>query len=127
MPKHPVQVAMAVLADSLAAHIEANGLLPEEQPALRKGARGCVDCLAVDKVVITDARFKGLRTLSVGWIEFDKAYDRVPHEWLISVLDTICAPGWVRATVGCLHSMWRTVMGEKSEQRTVRTRPIVYK
>ena len=51
----------AVLADSLAAHIEANGLLPEEQRALRKGARGCVDCLAVDKVVITDSHFKGLR------------------------------------------------------------------
>ena len=81
--------AMAVLVDSLAAHVEANGLLPEEQHALRKGARGCVDCLAVDKVVITDARFKGLRTLSVGWIDFEKAYDRVPHEWLISVLDTI--------------------------------------
>ena len=52
--------AMAVLVDSLAAHVEANGLLPEEQHALRKGARGCVDCLAVDKVVITDARFMGL-------------------------------------------------------------------
>ena len=47
--------ATAVLADSLAAHVEANGLLPEEQRALRKGARGCVDCLAVEKVVITDA------------------------------------------------------------------------
>ena len=86
----------AVLADSLAVHVEANGLLPEEQCALKKGARGCVNCLAVDKVVITDARFKGLRTLRVGWIDFKKAYDRVPHEWLITVLDTIHAPGWVR-------------------------------
>ena len=57
--------AMAVLADSLAAHVEANGLLPEEQRALRKGARGYMNCLAVDKVVITDARFKGLRTGSI--------------------------------------------------------------
>ena len=32
---------------------------------------------------------KGLRTLSVGWIDFKKAYDRVPHEWLTSVVDTI--------------------------------------
>ena len=30
--------AMAVLADSLAAHVEANDLLPQEQRALRKGA-----------------------------------------------------------------------------------------
>jgi len=70
--------ATAVLADSLTAHVEANDLLPQEQRTLRRGARGCVDCLAVDKMVITDARFKGLRTLSVGWIDFKKAYDRVP-------------------------------------------------
>ena len=42
------KLAMAVMADSLQAHIDANGLLPEEQRALRRGARGCVDCLAVD-------------------------------------------------------------------------------
>ena len=34
-----------VLADSYAAYIEANDLLLQEH-ALRKGARGCVDCLA---------------------------------------------------------------------------------
>ena len=48
MPKHPVQVRHS----SLAAQVEANGLLPEEQRALRKGARGCMDCLAVDKRVM---------------------------------------------------------------------------
>ena len=53
-------------ATGLAAHVEANDLLPQEQPALRRGARSYVDCLAVDKTVLTDARFKGLRTLSVG-------------------------------------------------------------
>ena len=57
--------ATAVLADSLAAFVEANDLLPKEQRALRKAARGCVDCLAVDKMVITDAHCKGSRTLSV--------------------------------------------------------------
>ena len=51
-----------------------------------------------------DARFKGLRTLSVGWIDFEKAYNRVPHEWVTSVLDTIHAPRWVRTTVGRLPS-----------------------
>jgi hypothetical protein len=84
--------ATAVLADSLAAHVEATGILPVEQRALRKGARGCVDCLAVDKMVITDAKYKGSRTLSVGWIDFEKAYDRVPHKWVNSVLSTISAP-----------------------------------
>ena len=119
--------ATAVLADSLAAHVEANDLLPQEQRALRKGARGCIDCLAVDKMVITHARFKGLRTLSVGWIDFEKAYDRVPHKWVTSVLDTVRAPRWVRTIVGHLQPMWQTVMRVRSAKRTVRTRPILYK
>ena len=116
-----------MLADSLAAHVEANDLLPPEQHALRRGARDCIDCLAVDKMVITDARFKGLRTLSVGWIDFEKAYDRVPHEWVTSVLDMIHALSWVRTIVGHLQPMWRTVMGVRSVRRTVKTRPILYK
>ena len=78
--------ATAVLADSLAAHVEANDLLPQEQRALRKGPRGCVDCLVVDKMVITNAHFKRLRTLNMGWINFEKAYNRVPHEWVTLVL-----------------------------------------
>ena len=78
-------------------------------------------------MVITDAHFKGLRTLSVGWIDFEKAYDRVPHEWVTSVLDTVRAPRWVRTIVGCLQPMCRTVMGVRSTNRTVRTRHILYK
>ena len=64
----------------------------------------------MDQMVITDAKFKGLRTLSVGWIDFEKAYNRVPHEWLTTVLDIIHTPGWVRSTVGRLHSKRSTVM-----------------
>ena len=43
---------------------------------MRRGPRGCVDCLAMDKMLITDAGFKGLGTLSMGWINFEKAYDK---------------------------------------------------
>ena len=58
--------ATVVLADSVVAHIEATGVLPVEQHVLRKGARGCVDCLAVDKMVITNAKYNGSRSLSMG-------------------------------------------------------------
>ena len=76
--------------------------------------------------MITDAKFKGLRTLSVGWIDFEKAYNRVPHEWLTTVLDIIHTPGWVRSTVDRLHSKRSTVMGVRGVCGTVRTRPIAY-
>ena len=34
---------------------------------------------------------------------------------------------WVRIIVGHLEPMWQTVMGVRSVERTVRTRPILYK
>ena len=76
---------MAVLADSLAAHIEANDLLPQEQCVLRKGSSDCVDCLAADKIVITDARFKGLSGLD----RFRESLRPSSHEWVTSVLDIV--------------------------------------
>ena len=39
----------------------------------------------------------------------------------------ICAPRWVRIIVGRLEPMWRTVKGARSVERTVGTRPILYK
>ena len=32
------------------------------------------------------------RSISVGWIDYQKAFDRVPHKWLIDMLKTIKAP-----------------------------------
>ena len=40
-------------------------------------------------MVITDICFNG--TLTVG-INFKKANDRAPHEWVTAVLDTVCVP-----------------------------------
>ena len=34
---------------------------------------------------------------------------------------------WVKVIVGRLEPMWQTVMGVRSAERTVRTRPILYK
>lgn len=84
---------MAMLADSHAAHIEANNLLPDKQRALR--ARGCMDCWSIDLMVIADAQFKAHRTLGVGWIDFEEAYDmQGSNVWGTSrsVMDTIHAP-----------------------------------
>ena len=38
-------------------------------------------------MVITDICFNGTLTMC---INFKAAYDKVPHEWVTSVLDTVC-------------------------------------
>ena len=81
-------------------------ILPEEQKALRKG-RGCLEELMIDALVATEAR-REKRSVSVCWIDFQKAFDRVPHAWLLEMLRVIRAPEAVRRTVQLVTPQWRT-------------------
>ncbi len=67
-----------MMARVLMAHVVEKRVLPEEQKALRKGRRGCLDALTIDKAVAEEVRVYR-RNLSVAWIDYQKAFDLVPH------------------------------------------------
>ncbi len=81
----------AVLTTLLRQHVDEYDILPPEQKALRPRRRGCLDALLLDTEVASKARWDG-RNLSVAWVDYSKAYDRVPHSWLVEMLTTIRAP-----------------------------------
>ena len=88
-------------------HAQATGVLPNEQKALRKGCRGCLDALTIDDAVAREAR-TWRRNLSVGWVDYQKAYDRTPHPWVREVLKAVRAPKLVRRCLGKVIPLWRT-------------------
>ena len=47
-------------------HVEKRGLLPEEQKALRKGRRGCLDALIIDQAIAAEARVKRVAVKEIG-------------------------------------------------------------
>ena len=96
-----------VLTKILEKHVMDNEILPVEQKALRKGRRGCFDALMIDAMIADCAREKG-DGLSVAWIDYQKAYDRVPHGWLQLVLEEIQAPMGVRNCIRRLTRKWKT-------------------
>ena len=110
----------AVMTQVLGSHVEERGLLPEEQRALRKGRRGCLEALMVDSMVISEAKLRS-RDLAVAWIDYKKAYDRVPHGWLEWVLRTISAPTKVRRCLSRLIPLWKSEFSIGRGQRTVTT------
>ncbi len=79
------KVYTGALAVMLMAHVETKGILPTEQKALRKGRRGCLDALIVDAAVAGETKLRR-RNLSIGWVDYKKAFDMVPHPWLKCVL-----------------------------------------
>ncbi len=62
---------------------------------MKKGQRGSLDASTIDMIVAEEAVRNG-RDLSVGWVDYRKAYDKVPHPWIGKVLKAIKAPKKVR-------------------------------
>ena len=64
------------------AHLDQEKLLPEEQKGCRKVSRGPNDLLYIDRTVIKEVKFRN-KNLAMVWIDYKKAYDMVPHSWII--------------------------------------------
>ena len=75
-----------VIADEIYAHLDQEKLLPEEQKGCRKGSRRTNDLLYIDKAAIKEVMSRN-KNLAMAWIDYNKAYDMVPHSWIIECLD----------------------------------------
>ena len=73
-------------------HLQANQLLPDEQKGCRRRPRGTNDQLLIDKAVLRETRVKK-RCLSMAWIDYRKAYDMVPHSWIVEMLRMVKGAG----------------------------------
>ena len=75
-----------VIADQIYAHLDQKKLLPEEQKGWRKGSRRTNDLLYIDRAVVKEVTSTN-KNLAIAWIDHKKAYDMVPHSWIIESLD----------------------------------------
>ena len=75
-----------LIADQIYAYLDQEKLLPEEQKGCRKGSRGTNDLLYIDRAVIKEVKSRN-KNLAMSWIDYKKAYDMVPHSWIIECLD----------------------------------------
>ena len=91
-----------IIADKLYQHLENENLLLEEQKGCRHVFRGAKDQLLIDKAVIRNCK----RRIWLGY--FRKAYDMVPHAWIIKALKLIGAAPNVIALLKSTMTGWKT-------------------
>ena len=66
--------------------------------------------------------------LSVAWIDFQKAYDRVPNKWLLKSLQLIGAPEQIMQLMSSLTGKWETVFEARTADGSlVRTSAVKYR
>jgi len=95
-------------------HIHTNQIIAPEQKGVYPGSRGTKDQLMIDKMVGVDC--KARRTnLAVYWIDFQKAYDSVPHAWIVEVLKLYKFHPLIRSVLLSFMSNWNTVLSVDGE------------
>ena len=65
--------------------LTSRGLFPVEQKGCCKGSRGTAELLYIDKHILDESKTRR-KNLAMAWINYKKAYDMVPHSWIIKSL-----------------------------------------
>ena len=80
------KVVTSVINEALKSHEKFQQLLQLDQRGSKPGSMGCIDNLLLDKAILEDAK-RNRKNLSCTWIDIQKAYDSVSHNWLIRILE----------------------------------------
>ena len=89
-------------------HLRSNNLFPVEQKGCFCQSRGTKDQFLIDKLVMCDAKRK--KNLCMAWIDFKKAFDSAPHDWIMKCLQLYGVNKQVQQFL--FHSMhlWHTIL-----------------
>ena len=85
------KIYTGVLAGFVMEHCTRNGIVSEEQAAGKRGSWGCVDQLLVNKMSYREVKERRRNIITV-WLDYKKAFDSVPHAWIIKSLELAKIP-----------------------------------
>lgn len=103
------KIMTSLVCQRLYKHVLENNILPPEQKGCRKGSRGCKDQLLVDKAIVENAKGKK-HNLSIAWIDYKKAFDSVPHSWIINALRIYKTDPTIIEFLETVMQQWKTEM-----------------
>ena len=117
------KIFTALMAGKTYKYLESAKLLPIEQKGCRKGAKGCLDQLLISKTIIEDCR-KNKKNLSIAWLDYQKAFDSMPHSWIIRALELMGVhPNIVNACKNMMEH-WSTCIQLRGKTDTIITSEI---
>ena len=70
---------------------------------------GKKDQLLIDKTILKDCR-KRRTNLAMAWIDYRKAYDFVPHSWILECLDMLGIVDNVRSSLEKSVKKWKFLL-----------------
>ena len=77
-----------IISDKLYEFLDAGNILHDEQKGCRKGDQGTNDQLFIDKMILKESKARR-KNLALGWIDYKKACDMIPHPWILECLGLV--------------------------------------
>ena len=93
-----------IVASKLYDHLDTQGVIGEEQKGCIRRTQGTKDHLMLDKNLMRDSK-KRSSNLAIAWIDYQKAYDMLPHPWII---ETMKLTGMARNVIELISNSMRT-------------------
>ncbi|KAI5731018.1 hypothetical protein M8J77_003330 [Diaphorina citri] len=111
-----------IMKSKIHTHLQEKDLLPVEQKGGLTGSMGCKDHLLVNKLITEDS--KQNKSLGMSWIDYQKAYDSVPHEWILTSLKIYKINAKTRDLLKSLMESWKTKILVQTNQGRIETEEI---
>jgi len=86
-------------------HCETNSIITPEQAGGRKKVWGTTEQLLLNKTILKEVRSKK-RNLYTVWLDYRKAFDSVPREWLLHALRLAKVPEKLITAIKELTKIW---------------------
>ena len=93
-------------------------IITTEQAARKNGVWGCTEQLLINKSIMSEVRNEKRNLITI-WLDYKKAFDSAPHEWLIKSLRLANLPEDLIRAIENLTSQWCTVLHLKGEEEVI--------
>jgi hypothetical protein len=112
-----------IIARRISVHLEEHNLLPAERKGCHSGSKGCKDQLLISKATLEDCK-KRIKNLNMTWIDYQKTFDNVPHNWIEKSIELIRVNNKVLKFCKLSVEKWSTKLQLKTNQELMQSRLI---
>ena len=98
-----------IISERLYIYLEDTNTIPHQQKGCRRKCRGTKDQLLIDKMIMKNSK-RRKTNLSMAWIDYKKAFDMVPHSWLIECLEIYGAEENTIKFLKNTMAHWKTIL-----------------
>ena len=72
----------SVIKQGIEGHLSQGNLMASEEKGCQQGSFGAKDHLLINKLLAEGCKARH-RSLSMAWVDYQKAYDSMPHSWVL--------------------------------------------